>query len=125
MSTPRRSWPKSSGTPMMRSLRCIPGQHSPRPDRLPNAAFRLRLNAVDGARKGNGFAHVLQAADPAHHPLDPHPETTVGHRAEAPQVQVPLDGPGGELVFLDALHQQVHVVDALAAADDLAVALRR
>ena len=46
-------------------------------------------------------------------------------RAVAAQVEVPLERLLRQLVLLDALQQQVEVVHALAAADDLAVALGR
>jgi hypothetical protein len=49
----------------------------------------------------------------------------VRHGAVAAQVEVPLEGLLRQLVLLDALEQQVEVVEALAAADDLAVAFRR
>src|SRR6185437_14948537 len=82
---------------------------------------QLRLDPVDRARERNCLPHVLEAANPAHHPLDSHAEAAVRHAAEAAQIEVPLDRFGRELVLLDALHQQAQVVDALAAADDLAI----
>ncbi len=47
------------------------------------------------------------------------------HGAIAAQVEVPLEGLGRQLVLLDPSQEQIVVRDALAAADDLAVALRR
>ena len=57
------------------------------------------------------------------HALDAHAEAGVRHGAVAAQVEVPVEGFLGQLVLLDALEQQVVVGHALAAADDLAVAL--
>ena len=55
----------------------------------------------------------------------PMPKPPCGTDAVAAQVEVPLEGLLRQLVLLDALQQQVVVVEALAAADDLAVALGR
>ena len=55
----------------------------------------------------------------------PMPNPPCGTRAVAAQVEVPLERLLRQLVLLDALQQQVEVVQALAAADDLAVALGR
>ena len=59
------------------------------------------------------------------HALDAHAEAAVRHRAVAAQVEVPLERLLRQLVLLDALQQQVEIVEALAAADDLAVAFGR
>jgi hypothetical protein len=44
--------------------------------------------------------------------------------AEAAKIEVPLEGLFGQVVLFNALEQEVVVVDALAAADDFAVAFR-
>ena len=54
----------------------------------------------------------------------PMPKPPCGTDAVAAQVEVPLEGLLRQVVLLDALQQQVVVAEALAAADDLAVALR-
>ena len=68
---------------------------------------------------------MVEAADPGYGALDAHAETGVGDGAVAAEVEVPLEGVERQVVFFDAALQQVVAVDALAAADDLAVALRR
>jgi hypothetical protein len=68
---------------------------------------------------------VLEAADPADAALDAHAESAVRHGAETAKVEIPLERFLRQVVFLDALQQEVEVVEALAAADDLAVAFRR
>jgi len=50
-------------------------------------------------------------------------EAGVGDGAVAAEVEVPLEGGEGEVVIGDALGEEVVGVDALGAADDLAVAL--
>ena len=55
----------------------------------------------------------------------PMPKPPCGTDAEAAQIEIPLERFRRQVVLLDALHQQVVVVEALAAADDLAVALGR
>ena len=68
---------------------------------------------------------MLEPADPRDDALDAHAEAAVRDAAEPAQIEVPLERLARELVLLDAAEQQVVVVDALAAADDLAVALGR
>mgnify|MGYP002475940187 CR=1 FL=1 len=51
-------------------------------------------------------------------------KAAVRHAAKAAQLQVPLEGLVGQLVLVQALDQQLVAGDALAAADDLAVAFR-
>src|SRR4029453_6340946 len=65
---------------------------------------------------------MLDPANPADHAFDPHPEAAMRHAAEAAEVEVPLEGFLGKLVLLDTRHQQIVVVDTLAAADDFTVA---
>ena len=71
----------------------------------------------------NRFPHVFEAAHPRDASLDSHPEASVRDGAEATQIEIPLERLHRETVFLDALHEQIVVVETLAAADDLAVAL--
>ena len=55
----------------------------------------------------------------------PMPKPEWGTAAVAAQVEVPLVGLARQVVLVEPLLQQRQVVDALAAADDLAVALGR
>jgi hypothetical protein len=66
---------------------------------------------------------VIQAADPGYDSFDSHAEAGVGDGAVFAQVEVPLEGGERKVVVFDALLEQVVAVDALGAADDLAVAL--
>jgi len=47
------------------------------------------------------------------------------HAAVAAQVEIPLEGLFGQVVFAQAFQKQIVIVNALAAADDFAVAFRR
>jgi hypothetical protein len=53
------------------------------------------------SRKGNGFAHVIEAANPRNHALDAHSESGVGHAAVAPQVEIPLERLARQAVMVD------------------------
>ena len=83
----------------------------------------LRIHAVKHAGKGDDLADVFGAANPGDGALQAHAKARMRHAAVAPQVQVPLEGFLRQIVFAQALNQQIVVVDALAAADDFAVAL--
>ena len=67
----------------------------------------LRVQPIQHPRIRNGLAQMLQAADPADHPLDAHAEAAVRHGAEAAEVEIPLEGLLRQVVLLDALQQQV------------------
>src|SRR5882672_11971299 len=82
-----------------------------------------RVEPVQGARVGDGLAQVMDARDPGDETFDPHPEAAVRHRAVLADVEVPLKRLDRQAVLLDARQQQVVVVDALAAPDDLSVPL--
>jgi hypothetical protein len=69
-------------------------------------------------RGKDGFADVVEAADPGYGALDAHAEAAVGDGAVAAQIEIPLEGFHGELVLLDAALEQVVVGDTLAADDD-------
>src|SRR6476660_6733922 len=68
---------------------------------------------------------MFEPADPRDDALDAHAEAAVRDAAVPAQIEVPLERFLRKLVLLDAAEQQDVVVDALAAADDLAVALGR
>src|SRR6185312_4395874 len=83
------------------------------------------IDLVQHPRIRNGLPQVRQAGHPGHEPLDAHAEAAVGERPVFTDVKIPLERLDGEVVLLDAREQQVVVVNPLAAADDLAVALGR
>src|SRR5882762_3056158 len=90
---------------------------------LITGAFLSRIEPVDGPRVRDRLAQVVDAGDPGDEALDPHPEPGVRHRAVPSNVEIPAERLEGESVLLDPPEQEVVVVDALAAADDLAVPL--
>src|SRR5450759_4818722 len=85
----------------------------------------LGIDPLHRPRIWNGLAKVMDAADPGHEPLEAHPETGVREGAVTANVEIPLVGLFRELVLLQALFEELQIVDALRAADDLAVAFRR
>src|ERR1700680_3622389 len=151
MSTPRRDWPRSRGTPMTRIFRgviLVEGadvviesvlrfgnfviennrQASKfQITRLPNFPITkfLRVEPVQHSGKRNGLAHVFQAANPGHGALNAHAEAAMGHAAKFAQVEIPLERFFGQVVFVNALQQQFVGRHALRAADDFPVAFGR
>src|SRR6185312_16197146 len=114
MSTPRRPCPRSSGAPMTAILV------------LPDGAVTgSGPQPVEHARKRDGFAHVFEAANPRHTAFNAHAEAAVRYSAVLAQIDVPVEGFAREAVFVNAPQQQVGIVNALAAADDFAVAFGR
>src|SRR5208282_5503782 len=90
MSTPRRDWPRSSGTPRMRIWRG--GRDwTPPCNRLPELwSFVMSgVDPIERPRERDRLPHVLQAADPGHHALNAHAEARVRNRAVAAQIQIP------------------------------------
>ena len=63
---------------------------------------RLRINAIEGSGEGDGFADVVEAAEPRDDSLDAHAEAGVGDAAVPAQVEVPLEGGEREVVLFDA-----------------------
>src|SRR5712692_5920111 len=84
----------------------------------------LRIHAINHSREGDDLANVFGAANPGDGTLKAHPEAGVRNAAEAAQIEVPLEGFFGQVVLVQALQEQIVIVNALAAADDFAVALR-
>ena len=82
----------------------------------------LRIDAINHPREGNHFADVLSSANPCHRAFQAQSEARVRHAAVAAQVQIPAECLFGQIVFAQPLQQQIVVGDALAAADDFAVA---
>jgi len=62
----------------------------------------LRVNPVQCSGEGDGFADVVEAADPGYDSLDAHAEAGVGDAAVFAQVEVPLEGVERQAVFFDA-----------------------
>src|SRR5229473_2011838 len=84
----------------------------------------LRIHAINHSREGDDLANVFGAANPGDGTLKAHPEAGVRNAAEAAQIEVPLEGFFGQVVLVQALQEQIVIVNALAAADDFAVAFR-
>src|SRR5690606_13485659 len=81
------------------------------------------VHAREHARERDHLAQVVTADEPRQQALQPQPEPGVGHGAVPPEVEVPLERLAREAVLGDALLEERQVVDALRAADQLAVAL--
>jgi hypothetical protein len=60
---------------------------------------------MEGAGEGDGFADVVEAANPCDRALDAHAEAAVRDAAVAAEVQVPLEGLLGKVMFFDAAVQ--------------------
>lgn len=78
----------------------------------------MRFNMREGS-----LPQVGQAADPSHGALQPQPKAGMGHTPVFPQINVPLVVLFRQVVLPDPLHNEIQIGYALAAADDLAVAL--
>src|SRR5450759_4698927 len=83
------------------------------------------IDPLHRPRIRNGLSQMMDPADPGHEPFEAHPETGVREGAVTANVEIPLVGLFRELVLLQALFEELQIVDALRAADDLAVAFRR
>src|SRR5438067_11951868 len=71
--------------------------------------------------KRNGLAHMLQAADPRDGPLNSHAKPGMRNAAIFAQIQIPLEGLFRQMVFPDALQQQIIIANALRSANNFAV----
>src|SRR5579872_1241231 len=85
----------------------------------------LWIKPIQHPRKRNGFADVLEAADPGDRALNAHTEATVRYAAEFAQVEVPLERFFRQAVLVNALQQQIVRCHALRAADNFSVAFGR
>src|SRR5260370_18460564 len=74
--------------------------------------------------KGYGLANVHRASDPGYSAFQAQTETRVGNAAVAAQVQIPLERLYRQVILFQSFNKQIIVVDTLAAADNLAIALR-
>ena len=52
----------------------------------------LWIYAIQRSGEGDGFADVVEAAEPGYYSLDAHAEAGVGDAAVLAQVEVPLEG---------------------------------
>src|SRR5439155_4516245 len=89
---------------------------------LQRSNHRSRINPIQHSRIRNRFSEMRDPADPGHAAFDAHAEAGVGEGAIFADIEVPLELLDGEVVLLDSLEQQVVIMDALRAADDLAIA---
>src|SRR5262249_52765587 len=89
------------------------------------SARRSRPEPIEHAREGNRLPHVVETGDPRQRALDADSEPGMRDGAVASQVLVPLEGLLRQAVLVDAARELFQRRHALAAADDLAVALRR
>ena len=72
----------------------------PAPDRAARRGSQSAINGIDAsgpcaiehARIWDRFPHVFQSAHPRDEAFDAHAESAVRHRAEAAQIQIPLEG---------------------------------
>src|SRR6266853_5791728 len=78
-------------------------------------AWLLGPRPIKHARESDGFADVLQAAHPGDETLDAHAESGVRNRAVAAEIEIPIEGFGRQIMVLQALQQQIEIVDALAS----------
>src|SRR5256885_15505449 len=95
---------------------------------IPTLIIRVSLSGVEPverARIGDRLAQVMDAGDPGDEALDPHAEAGVRHRAVLADVEIPAERLQGKALVLDSPEEKVVIVDALAAANDFPVPLRR
>src|SRR5260370_1287291 len=148
MSAPRRLWPRSMGTPMMRTFwamrssvnrdscesSAVPRRTEEPGKSLINSRLQdsgksaelpaLRIHAINHAREGDDLANVLGAANPGDGALKAHSEAGVGNAAVAAQVEIPLERFFGQVVLMKEFQKQVVAVNALAATEDFPLAFR-
>src|ERR1700731_3669230 len=123
MSTPRRLWPRSIGTPMMRIFKAICETRAGSPD---NGRERvLRVHAIYHSRERNDFTDVFSSANPGHRAFQAQSEAGVRNASVTAKVQIPDERLFREVAFAQPLDEQIVVRDSFAAADDFAVALGR
>src|SRR5271155_4046446 len=120
ISTPRRLAPRSIGTPIMRILSGIFLFSRPQDGEGP-----LRINSIEHPWEGDDLANVLRSAYPRDGAFQTQAEAGMRHAAVTPQIQIPLKRFLGQIVFAQASHQRVVIRQALAAADNFAVAFGR
>src|SRR5688500_8659505 len=87
--------------------------------------FSLWFQPVQQSRERYRLSDVRELADPGDGAFEADAEAGMRDGTVAADVQVPLEGFLRQAVARDALFEQLQVVDALAAADDLAVAFGR
>ncbi len=77
--------------------------------RAPERQDGLRINAIDHPWEGDDLADVLSTANPRHRAFQAQAEAGVRHAAIAAQVEIPLERFFGQVVFAQALNEQVVV----------------
>mmetsp|Transcript_8208 Transcript_8208/g.23372 ORF Transcript_8208/g.23372 Transcript_8208/m.23372 type:complete len:312 (-) Transcript_8208:98-1033(-) len=90
--------------------------------RSPRPRFPLGREPVGRAREERGLAHVGEAEEEHDDALEADAAAAVRQRAVAEGVDVALDAVHGDLVGVGALHQELRLVDALRAGEDLLAA---
>ena len=68
---------------------------------------------------------MFESADPCDCPFESHAEATVWDSAVFAQVQIPLEGLLGKVMFVQTRTQQCQIVNALSSADDLTISFWR
>src|SRR5260370_35138641 len=131
MSTPRRLWPRSMGTPMMRTFwamrssvnrdsresSAVPRRTEEPGKSLINSRLQdsgksaelpaLRIHAINHAREGDDLANVLGAANPGDGALKAHSEAGVGNAAGWAQGESPLERFFGQVALRKAFQDEV------------------
>src|SRR5581483_1663259 len=108
-----------SSNPWWRDRR--PRLSAPLTGEAPVAPRGSRVNPVQHARIRNRLAKVRHSTDPRHTPFNAHTEPGVRERAVLARVEIPLELVDRQPVLVDPFEQQIVIVNALRAADDLAV----
>src|ERR1700675_382442 len=83
MSTPRRLWPRSIGTPMMRIFWAMGTRRSPHGPGEKQGSALLRIHAINHAREGDDLTNVLGSANPGYGAFQAQAEACMGHAAVA------------------------------------------
>src|SRR5262245_23769310 len=82
-----------------------------------------RSQSIQHSWEWNGFPHMFQAADPGDGALNSHSEPGMGKGSILAKIQIPVKCLGRQMVFLNPLIQQFQTRSALAATNDLSIAL--
>src|SRR3954452_950596 len=83
------------------------------PQQPNNPTTCLRVNPIQHSRIRNRLSQMRYATDPRHTSFNAHTETGMGERAVLARVEVPLELVEGKAVLLDALEEEIVIVDAL------------
>src|SRR5262245_59215188 len=129
MSTPRRSAPRSMGTPMIEIREISAPCHIVAPcnpcnpcnpwQRITRITRTLELCKPRKPREGNHVSDVLHACGIHQEPLEAQPEARVGHRSEFAKLEVPPVILFRQLHLSNSVEQNLTALFALGATDDL------